>query len=309
MCDSGIKNKAVTVDYGSVHPIVDGARGGLPGQSAPVAVQLQSVCKVLCLLTGADEQHDSEELLVTFVLLLLLQHQHEVVTKARLHHHPVNSTWQVNVRGEKNYVFSLKGGDAFVGMHEVGHDGFQGSLPLAGSTRARAGVGPILTDVFVFWLFCVVQCQRAARRGILAGEEHGRGHLLHGQVPDAGGQRAPAGGAEAQLLPALLADQVPGLALQDGRQHIVEAHGALEQRGQLVVLRRHRAARPREDGGGRGHRGGTGAGRGDGGGGVRRRGAARGTEPGPEGSGSRAIRRRTPPRARPGSGPTALPAA
>lgn len=110
----------------------------------------------------------------------------------------------------------------------------------------------------------------------LAGEEHGRGHLLHGQVPDAGGQRAPAGGAEAQLLPALLADQVPGLALQDGRQHIVEAHGALEQRGQLVVLRRHRAARPREDGGGRGHRGGTGAGRGDGGGGGSGRGGGRG---------------------------------
>lgn len=109
----------------------------------------------------------------------------------------------------------------------------------------------------------------------LAGEEHGRGHLLHGQVPDAGGQRAPAGGAEAQLLPALLADQVPGLALQDGRQHIVEAHGALEQRGQLVMLRGHRPARPREDGGG-GHRGGTGAGRGDGGGGGSGRSGGRG---------------------------------
>lgn len=171
VCYSGIKNEAVTVDYGSVHPVVDGARGGLPGQSAPVAVQLQSVRKVLCLLTGADEQHDSKKLLVTFVLLLFLQHQHEVVTKARLHHHPVNSTRQVNVRGEKNDVFSLKGGDAFVGVHEVGHDGLQGSLPLAGGTRARAGVGPILTDVFVFWLFCVVERQRAARRGILGKEQ------------------------------------------------------------------------------------------------------------------------------------------
>lgn len=97
----------------------------------------------------------------------------------------------------------------------------------------------------------------------LAGEEHSRGHLLHGQVPDAGGEGAPAGGAEAQLVPALIADQMPGLTLPDGRQHIVEADGALEERGQFVMLmllrrgrrrrgrrRRRRPAGTREDGGG-----------------------------------------------------------
>lgn len=146
---------------------MDGAGRCLPGQPAAVAIQLQSVRKVLRLLTGADEQHDGKKLLVTFVLLLFLQHQHEVVTKARLHHDPVNRPWKVNVCGKKNDVFSLKGGNAFVGMHEVGHHGFQGSLPFTGGTRAWAGVGTILTDVFVFWLFCVMECQRAACCGVL----------------------------------------------------------------------------------------------------------------------------------------------
>lgn len=50
---------------------------------------------------------------------------------------------------------------------------------------------------------------------LLAGEQDRRGHLLHSQVPDAGRQGAPARRAAAQLLAALVADQVPGLALQD----------------------------------------------------------------------------------------------
>jgi len=71
------------------------------------------------------------------------------------------------------------------------------------------------------------------RRAYLAGERQRGRHLLHGQVPDAGGQRASAGRAAAQLLAALVADQVARLALQDGRQHVVEAHRALEQRREL----------------------------------------------------------------------------
>lgn len=81
-------------------------------------------------------------------------------------------------------------------------------------------------------------------RAYLAGEEHRGGHLLHRQVPDAGRQGAPARRAAAQLLAAWVAHQVPGLALQDRGQHIVEAHGALEERGQLVVLRGRRGAGP-----------------------------------------------------------------
>ena len=42
------------------------------------------------LLPGADELDDGEELLQAVVLFLLLQHQHEVVAEARLHHHPVD---------------------------------------------------------------------------------------------------------------------------------------------------------------------------------------------------------------------------
>lgn len=70
----------------------------------------------------------------------------------------------------------------------------------------------------------------------LTREEDRRGHLLHSQVADAGGEGGPAGRAAAQLVAALVAHEVSGLALQDGGQHIVKAHGTLEQRCELVVL-------------------------------------------------------------------------
>lgn len=91
----------------------------------------------------------------------------------------------------------------------------------------------------------------------LAGERQCGGHLLHRQVPDARGERAPAGRAAAQLLAARVADQVTRLTLQDGRQDVVEAHRALEQRRELRGLcgqadpgqgrRRGRGGRPRPD--------------------------------------------------------------
>lgn len=56
-----------------------------------------------------------------------------------------------------------------MGVHEMGHDGFQGPLPFAGGTGTRAGVGTVFTDVFVFWLLRVVQGQGTARGGILQG--------------------------------------------------------------------------------------------------------------------------------------------
>lgn len=112
----------------------------------------------------------------------------------------------------------------------------------------------------------------------LAGKQDCRGHLLHSQVPDAGRQGAPARRAAAQLLAALVTHQVPGLALQDGGQHIVKADRALEERGQLVVLRGHRpspatAAGARDHRRRGGHRGRAGARSRDGGGG---RGRSRG---------------------------------
>lgn len=70
----------------------------------------------------------------------------------------------------------------------------------------------------------------------LAGERQSGRHLLHGQVPDARGERASAGRTAAQLLAAQVADQVTRLALQDGRQDVVEAYRALEQRRELRGL-------------------------------------------------------------------------
>lgn len=98
MCYGCVKHQAVTVHDGSGDPVMDGPGRGLPRQSPPVPIQLQSVGKVLGLLAGTNEQNNGKELLVAFVLLLLLQYQHEVVAETRLHHHPVDGPRQVNVR-------------------------------------------------------------------------------------------------------------------------------------------------------------------------------------------------------------------
>lgn len=109
-------------------------------------------------------------------------------------------------------------------------------------------------------------------RAYLAGERQRGRHLLHGQVADARAQRAAARRAAAQLLAALVAHQVARLALQDGRQHVVEAYRALEQRRELRGL----PGQAEREGGGRGGgpRHGHGA---QPGGHGRRRGAASGS--------------------------------
>ena len=87
-------------------------------------------------------------------------------------------------------------------VHQVGHDGVQRALPLAGGARAGAGVRPELTQLLVLRLVRVRQRDLAARRRVLAGEEHRVGHLLHGQVAD-GAQGAAARGAAGELGPAV----------------------------------------------------------------------------------------------------------
>lgn len=72
----------------------------------------------------------------------------------------------------------------------------------------------------------------------LTGERQRGRDFLHGQVPDARGERPAACRAAAQLLSALVTYQVSGLALQDRRQHVVEAHGTLKQRCELRRLAR-----------------------------------------------------------------------
>lgn len=82
-------------------------------------------------------------------------------------------------------------------------------------------------------LLCVKEGYSAPSTTVLAGEHHGAGHLLHGQVPDVPPQLPPAGRAAGELGPAVAADEVAGVALQDRGQHVVETHGALEQAGQV----------------------------------------------------------------------------
>lgn len=96
----------------------------------------------------------------------------------------------------------LQRGDGLVLMHQVRHDGVQRPLPLAGGAGTGAGVRPELAQLLVLRLVGVRQRDLAARRRVLAGEQDGVGHLLHGQVPD-GAQRAPAGGTAGELGPAV----------------------------------------------------------------------------------------------------------
>lgn len=62
------------------------------------SIQFQSVGEVLRLLASASEQ-DDEELLVALILLLFLSTS-RVMAQA-MHHHPVHSSWQVNVCGQE----------------------------------------------------------------------------------------------------------------------------------------------------------------------------------------------------------------
>ena len=64
------------------------------------------VSEVFCLLASSDELYNGVEELVTFVLLLFLQYQHEVLPEAGLHHHPVHSPGQVDVCRQEHYVLT-----------------------------------------------------------------------------------------------------------------------------------------------------------------------------------------------------------
>ena len=103
------------------------------------------------------------------------------------------------------------------------------------------------------------QGEAAAPAAVLAGEHDGAGHLLHRQVPtnnsgyslqcdidvasasnnlapDVAPELAAARGAAGQLGPAVGADEVAGVALQDRGQHIVETDRALNMVRLLLIL-------------------------------------------------------------------------
>lgn len=60
------------------------------------------------MLPGADQLYNRKELLMSIVLLLFFEHQHEVMTKTRLHHDPIHGSREINVSCQKNYVFTWR---------------------------------------------------------------------------------------------------------------------------------------------------------------------------------------------------------
>ena len=64
------------------------------------------VHEILRLLLCADQLDDRiEDLAIArLVLLLLLEHEHEVVSEAALHHHPVDRSGQVDVCSKEHDV-------------------------------------------------------------------------------------------------------------------------------------------------------------------------------------------------------------
>ena len=148
--------------------------------------------------------------------LLFLQHQHEVVVEATLHHHPVHRARQVNVRRQKHNVLASECGNCLVCGEQVVEDIVQRSFPLARSSRTGAGVRSALTARLVDAFLRVQQSHGTAVAGILARELDGLGDLFHGQVPH-GAETTPTAGAALHTLLARVTDEVPALTLVDGR--------------------------------------------------------------------------------------------
>jgi hypothetical protein len=112
LSDARVKDEAVRVVYGSGDALVDRPRGRLVGQPTPHSIQFQPgkkpelvlyfsrgkkfvflpVSKIFCLFLRANDLNHSKKLRVPFVLFLFFEDQHEVMSEARLHHHPVYST-------------------------------------------------------------------------------------------------------------------------------------------------------------------------------------------------------------------------
>lgn len=170
------------------------------------------------------------------ILLLLLQDQHEVEAEAGLHHHPVHRPGEVDVRGEEHDVLPLQGGDGLVLMHQVGHHGIQGALPLTGRAGAGAGVRPELAELLVVCFFRVGQSDLTPGRGVFTREKYRIGHFLHRQVAN-GSQGAPAGWTTRELWATVATDKMAALTLKNGWQHIVKADRTLKETGQVIVGR------------------------------------------------------------------------
>jgi len=64
------------------------------------------VNKILRLLACANQLNNGVKHLCTIGLFLLFKNEHEVVTKACLHHDPVNCASQVYVSRQENNIFT-----------------------------------------------------------------------------------------------------------------------------------------------------------------------------------------------------------
>lgn len=120
---------------------------------------------------------------MTIALLLLLEHEHEVVAEAALHHHPVHSAGQIDLRRQKDDILAVQRGDVLMRVLQVNHHLVQLALPRARRAGARAAVRAEFADLLV--LRFLVQAERHATAGrlVLAREHQVVSDLLHRQIP------------------------------------------------------------------------------------------------------------------------------
>ncbi len=64
------------------------------------------VDKLVGLLLGANEENESEKVLIGGNPLLFLEDKHKVVPKARLHHDPIHGTGQRYVGRQKDDILT-----------------------------------------------------------------------------------------------------------------------------------------------------------------------------------------------------------
>lgn len=195
---------------------MNGPRRGLPRQASPVAIELESVGKIFGLLPCPYELDNGKELLMTVEFFLLLQHEHEMVSEATLHHDPIHGSGQINIGGEEDDILALECGDALVDLHEMRHDLLERALPFTRGPWTRTRVRPKLTGLLMIELLCMEE-GGATTRALIATREHdGGGHLFHGQIANVPAKLTAASGATREFGATRRAHQVTRMTLQYG---------------------------------------------------------------------------------------------
>ena len=55
------------------------------------------ISKIFGLFSSSYKLYYCKKLLMSVIFFLLLEHQHKVMSKTRLHHDPIHSTWHINI--------------------------------------------------------------------------------------------------------------------------------------------------------------------------------------------------------------------